>query len=1164
VSVSRRRTSRLIGLLSAVVLVAGLAAFVTPPATAAGLGTPSGLSPNGGVTDVNPILSWNAVGGATGYDVQVSTNPDYSNPVYDRFTVNTKATPPDQLPMTRLYWRVRARKDGDTGSWAGSTFDRNKLAGPALLAPASGVTLSQPGQPPLFRWNTVTGAVDYVVEVDTSASPDWVDAKSFTTRATSLVWSEFSQQDPGTYSWRVTAEIGQGQLTFPSASRSYTIGQLGAINVVSPAPDAVVEQVVLDWDALPGAVTYDVRISTDDSFNTIIDQRTVRGTRYSPPKTYDVDDYWWQVRPRNVFDKAPDWTSLPVRHFQRTWEGAGAVPVLQYPANQLAPQIGDDLYYQWTPSRLASRYRIDVSSTQNFSPNTFESCFTTQTVYVPGALNPPGGVNCVPNVGLPTYWRVKALDGSGSEIQGVYSSISKFVYNPGRVVLTGPADGATVDVPVLTWTPFVDAESYTVSISWNGGGTTANTFSTSYTPGFLDPTKGPFVWSVIAHDSQGTPSAIPINGQRSFNLTGNLPNTPAAPLVPLTPGPAATPTYRFPSLSWEPLAGATRYQVWVGTHDTNFFLALEGSPQFSAWTDDSQDFLAAGDYDWFVQAFDGSNNLIGQTSPANYGEFVIAEPDSVVGQRVALQSSTLLDDGAAGTKSVPQPGGCILPPQGGVVQVCHGLHDTPVFDWDPVEDVAFYILYISRDPNFQNMVFGQYSDPNSLPHTVNTRWSPTVALPDSQAGVAYYWFVRPCTSAISCAPDPTKATNAFDKTSSTVQGLQWAANAANDITFSWQDYLATNQNPANVTAATGEQSTQSAMSYRLQVSTNPSFTAIVDDITVDQTTYTAFDKNYPEGPLWWRVQVVDGSGNLLTQPATGSAFTKASPAPLLTGPSGPSPVTQAFEWQPAAFANAYTLEVYKDADTAASPANRVIQRGGIKQTAFANDQPLPTGTSYVWRVRRTDSSGNDGTWSAWGQFSVLGSMPQLASPAANARVPFRGALFQWTATPDAAAYRFERREVGSGGPQETVVTRQTAWAPLAALGTGNFQWRVISLDTSGNVIAATDWRGFTVDATPPTILKRKPEGSGVKPTSKFVLTFSEKVEGVSSKTIQLVFGKKKVVKAKVKLSKSGKKATIKPKKRLLRGKTYTLKIRDGITDTAGLPLPSSTYPISIP
>ena len=1149
----------MIGLLATVLLVSGLALLQPPAARAAGLGTPGGLSPSGGTTDVNPILSWSAVGAATGYDVQVSTNADYSNPVYDKYTVNTKATPTDQLPMTRLYWRVRARKDGDTGSWAGATFQRNKLAGPVLVGPASGAQLQQPGQPPVLRWNAVPGAVDYLVEVDTTAAPDWVDARSMTTRATSLVWSEWSQQDPGTYSWRVTAQIAQGQLTVPSQTRSYTIGQLGAVSVVSPAPDAQVEQVVLDWNPLPGAMTYDLRISTDDSFNTIIDQRNVRGTRFSPPKTYDVDDYWWQIRPRNVFDKAPDWTTMPVRHFQRTWEGAGAIPVLQYPPNLLAPTVGDDFYYQWAPARLASRYRLDVGTDQNFSPGTFVSCWTTETTYVPFALNSVGGSGCTPSVGNVMYWRVKALDGPGNEIQGVYSAISKFVYSPGQVQLLAPAPGATVSVPTLSWKPFVDASHYRLTISWDGGSQTVNTFSTSYTPTSLSAVNSPFTWSVRAIDAKnGLESPIPINGQRTFSLAGSPPTTGAAPLTPLAPSPATTFT-RFPALKWEPHPDAAYYRVYVGVHGNPFVTALDGAPTFPAWTDTSDRYLGAGQYDWFVQAYNGAGTKIGEGST---GTFTLVDLLPVTGQRVALQSSTMLDDGAAGTKAVAQPGGCRKPPVGGVVQICSGLHDTPVLDWDPVPDVSFYIIYLSRDPNFQNMVLGSYSEPGSLPWTTSTRWTPTIALPDSQAGVAYYWYVRPCKSPQFCAPDPTRATHAFDKTSSTVQGLQFAQQAADEVTFSWQDYLTTNQAPANVTAATGEQSTQAAASYRLQVANNASFTSIIDDITVDQTTYTAFDRNYPEGPLWWRIQAIDGSGNLLTLPATGSAFIKASPAPALNGPSGPVAPSQPFEWRPADFASAYTLEVYKSADTAASPANRVIQRGGIRQTAFAPDQVLPTDTSYVWRVRRSDSSGNEGNWSPWGQFSVQSAMPALASPAANVRVPFRGALFTWTATPDAAAYRFDRRQVGANGLQESVVTRQTAWAPLGALETGSFQWRVASLDTSNNVIATTDWRGYTVDATPPTIITRKPTGV-VRTKSAFVLVFSEKVRGVSKKTVKLVLKGKGAVKVKVTLSKSGKKAKIKPKGRLLRGRTYQMKIRKGITDTAGLPLETSTYPITV-
>ncbi|WP_230487141.1 fibronectin type III domain-containing protein [Nocardioides anomalus] len=505
---ARARRAALLVLLIALVL--GTATALGGPAQAAGVGTPDGLQPQGGVTDVNPVLSWSPVKGATSYDVQVSANGDYSSPVYDQGTVNTHATPTEQLPMTKLYWRVRARKDGETGGWANGSFSRNKLAGPTLLAPDDGATLAQPSQAPLLRWNPVAGATSYTVEVDKGATPDWVDSRTAGTRGTSMVWAEGSQQDVGTYSWRVTATVGSGQTTFSSAARSYTIGTLGAITVTSPAPDAQVEQVVFGWNPLPGAMTYDIRVSTDDSFNTIIDQRNLRGTRFSPPKTYDVDDYWWQVRPRSMFDKAPDWTTVPVRHFQRTWEGAGAVPVLTYPANALSPTVPDDFYYQWTPARLASRYRLDVGPNQNFSPGTYDSCFTTQTTFVPFALNGPGAIGCQPGPGQVLYWRVKALDGAGSEIQGVYSAISKFVYNPGHVEVISPKSGS-VDIPTLRWKPFLDAEHYRVTISWNGGAVVADTKSLSYTPTSLDPANSPFSWTVQAYDAFGTSNPIELS-----------------------------------------------------------------------------------------------------------------------------------------------------------------------------------------------------------------------------------------------------------------------------------------------------------------------------------------------------------------------------------------------------------------------------------------------------------------------------------------------------------------------------------------------------------------------------------------------------------------------------------------------------------------------------
>ena len=110
---------------------------------------------------------------------------------------------------------------------------------------------------------------------------------------------------------------------------------------------------------------------------------------------------------------------------------------------------------------------------------------------------------------------------------------------------------------------------------------------------------------------------------------------------------------------------------------------------------------------------------------------------------------------------------------GGSPDICSDIPSTPVFDWQPVEGASSYILYLSEDANFTNLV----EPATALAATSNTRWAPTLsalrsALPESQAGGAYYWHVRPCKSEKSCRPSPISmsngATNKFRKRSPAV------------------------------------------------------------------------------------------------------------------------------------------------------------------------------------------------------------------------------------------------------------------------------------------------------------------------------------------------------------------------------------------------------------
>ena len=107
------------------------------------------------------------------------------------------------------------------------------------------------------------------------------------------------------------------------------------------------------------------------------------------------------------------------------------------------------------------------------------------------------------------------------------------------------------------------------------------------------------------------------------------------------------------------------------------------------------------------------------------------------------------------------------------------------------------------------------------------------------------------------------------------------------------------------------------------MSTVADFASLLDDKTVDQTTFTPYDSTYPEGTLYWRVQAIDGSGNALTRSPVQSVV-KSSPKISLQNPAADVELVGSlpyFSWTPQDYAAKYELEVYENGDLAFSPAN---------------------------------------------------------------------------------------------------------------------------------------------------------------------------------------------------------------------------------------------------
>jgi hypothetical protein len=1086
---TRRATVRL---RIATALTLGLVAATfgqVSPASAVPPDMPTGLAVNQ-PDSTTTILSWEHVPNATRYAVTVNGTTTS--------TVNNSFVPSQALPDGNLDWSVTAFTGTEAGPTASGSFSSTRLAAPVLTSPSSNAVLAQPANPPLLTWAPSAGATSYKVEVDGDA--DFVGASSYTTENTSLVVPV--PLGDGDWFWRVTASKGSGLNSPASEERRFVVSPLAAPTITSPPDDATInlQDVVLDWTPVPGAVSYDLQVSTEADFSqgsALTDDRTgILGTRYSPAVTYDNKSYFWRVRAIDMSGQATPWTAARFS-FTRNWPDR---PTAVYPAAAGAEEVPAPLYFQWSPIPHASEYEFQLGTQANFTVGTFESCRVAGTTFTPGmfAVNttgilapPRNNEDCIPQAGEINYWRVRGLDrpftksGDIPGVQGLFSETQAFTYAPRSVTNMSPRNGAIVDVPTLTWDTEVGAESYEVTILKANGAQVVKkeTSATSYTLNGttrLAPADGPFTWQITA---LGADRSRSVTYSTTFNVSGNDPTSAETPLTPLTPTSTTAGIMTAPSLTWSPVPGANHYRVSVGNasdgtqfwfgHDTD---DLFGQPvPYPAMTDTSKRLLLPGTYDWRVTAYNADNVAIG-TGPE--GRFTVEEIRSATGHALA-QGGQQLDANYGGAKNpcTPTTGSCTVP-------------STPVLSWTPDPRASHYMVYVASDPSFTNLL----EPSNTVPATRNTMYVPALdnrahTYPDSQAGQSYYWHIRPCRTALNCGPDPVSQTDVaqgtFKKRSPQVQGLTNTSPAGTEVTFSWTDYWSTNQEQP--WAQTGEIPNQSGKQYRIEVDDDASFAGtLVDTALIDQTTHTSPEVLYPEGTLYWRVQAVDSDDNGLAWSDV-QTFTKQSPQVSLSSPTSNAQVagTVPFRWTSQAFAKSYDIEVYANDDATFSSGNKVsfASANNLRTAAFVPTKTLPVSDQYyLWRVRRTDSDNNKGPWSVAGRFRVTAGAMNLLSPAPGGSTPPNGAVLQWNQVVGAATYSVALTSPTNS--TQTFTTAASAYAPLTNLASGTYQWTVTARDASVNAIGSAS-SSFVVNSQLQASLRpviETPEGTGLGKT----------------------------------------------------------------------------------
>jgi hypothetical protein len=346
-------------------------------------------------------------------------------------------------------------------------------------------------------------------------------------------------------------------------------------------------------------------------------------------------------------------------------------------------------------------------------------------------------------------------------------------------------------------------------------------------------------------------------------------------------------------------------------------------------------------------------------------------------------------------------------------------------------------VIVARDPSFTTLVdYGFTRDP---------AYAPRVTIADENT--VYYWAVLPAANAdgtgLPIDPDtgqpvdPLHAHAAdFLKRSDPPQLILPAPGAklqASQPTFQW-------------TPVDG------ARNYRLQVSTDPNFGTLLDNVVTGSTAYVSTTTYPAQATLYWRVQANDEDTEALTWSNSDSppktlgdsgTFEQILPptTPLAQDPGGD--VTPALRWLPVTGAIGYDVSVV-------APGGSVQVYKKVPTPALVPGKLSGTGT-FSWQVRADFTGGAVGPYSAAHTFQRTVAPPQSTHAAVSAHA----LVLSWQGRPGLDEYVVEIASRPDFSHRvETDKTEGTVLASNLKAFTktgGRFYWRVAAVDADGNL-----------------------------------------------------------------------------------------------------------------
>ena len=320
-----------------------------------------------------PMLTWNAVEGATSYRIYRSTAKGSGYSLLGTTTA-TSYTNTGAKAGTTYYYRVKAVNDAGLSPYSNIVSGKVKSVTPKPSAPVVKIGNSSTSGKPMLTWNAVSGATSYKVYRATSQNGTY----SLLGTVTATSYTNTGAKAGVTYYYKVKAVNSAGESAY-----SNVVSGRATVTTLTMGHSASSGKPQLTWKAVSGAASYKVyRATSKNGAYSVIN--TTKALTYTNVGAALGTTYYYKVEALNAAGKSMGFSAVV--------EGKVA-PVLAvgYSSVSGKPQL------TWKAVPGATEYQVYRSTQQNSGYKKINT--TTSTSYV----------NTGAKAGTTYYYRIVAV-----------------------------------------------------------------------------------------------------------------------------------------------------------------------------------------------------------------------------------------------------------------------------------------------------------------------------------------------------------------------------------------------------------------------------------------------------------------------------------------------------------------------------------------------------------------------------------------------------------------------------------------------------------------------------------------------------------------------------------------------------------------------------------